>query len=418
MTRMLNLLSPEEAWTRIAERLGRCEIETLPIDAARGRVLAGEVLATLDVPPSDVSAMDGFAIRGAVAAGDELPIDGRIAAGDRPGARLAPGAAVRIMTGAPVPEGADRIVPVELTETVSSAPGESRVRFLAADEGAGRHVRRRGEIAERGLAILAPGHLVTPGTASQLAAHGIATVAVARAPRVAFLTTGSEIVDPASEPGPGQIRDSHSAFFRAACAQLGLECRSLGIAADQLPVLRPKIEDGLRSDVLLLSGGVSMGELDLVEGVLGDLGCEVLVDAVAIQPGKPVVAARHARGWVFALPGNPASAMVTFWLFVRPALRRMMGLEDAFWHGAVRARLDAPLPAAKRRDLFLPAHVRFEAGAVHARPLAPLGSHDVASYAHGTALARVPAHSAAREAGDDCEILPLVEWPVPKLPLD
>ena len=403
------MVSPENAWSRIAQRLGPVERETVPADEALGRVLADAVLATLDVPPSDVSAMDGFAIDGAVAAGDERPVAGMIAAGDPPGTALAPGRAVRIMTGAPVPAGADRVVPVELTET-SDDTAEPRVRFLAPDEGEGRHIRRRAEIAERGRPILDAGHLVTPGTASQLATHGIASVEVVRAPRVAFLTTGSEIVDPASEPGPGQIRDSHSAFFRAACAQLGLAARSLGIAADRLEVLRAKVDEGLRSDVLLLSGGVSMGELDLVEDVLGELGCEVLVDAVAVQPGKPMVAARHERGWVFALPGNPASAMVTFWLFVRPALRRMMGLDDAFWHGALAARLDATLPAAKKRDLFLPAHVRFEDGEIHARPVVPLGSHDVASYAHGTALVRVPAESPERTTGERCEILPLVEW--------
>ena len=409
------MLSPENAWERIAARLGPIEHETVTSDAAIGRVLAAEVLATLDVPPADVSAMDGFAILGPVAAGDERPVDGMIAAGEPPGQTLAPGRAVRIMTGAPVPAGADRVVPVELTETPTGG-SSPRVRFRAADEGEGRHIRRRGEIAARGRPILQPGHLLSPGSASQLASHGIGEVVVVRAPRIAFLTTGSEIVDPATTPGPGQIRDSHSAFFRAACAQLGLDSRSLGIAADRLEILRPKVEDGLRADVLLLSGGVSMGELDLVEDVLGELGCEVLVDAVAIQPGKPLVAARHQRGWVFALPGNPASAMVTFWLFVRPALRRIMGLHDGFWHGALTARLAAELPAAKARDLFLPAEVRFEAGGIEARPVIPLGSHDVASYAHGTALVRVPAGSPSRGPGDRCEILPLIEWPVPAEP--
>jgi molybdopterin molybdotransferase len=283
------------------------------------------------------------------------------------------------------------------------------VRFRQPDEGVGRHIRRRGEVAALGASILAPGHLNTPGTASQLATHGVASVTVSRAPQVAFVTTGSEIIDPATEPGPGQIRDSHTAFFRAACAQLGLETRALGIAEDRLDVLREKVAEGLRADVFLLSGGVSMGELDLVEDVLAEHGCTLLFDAVAIQPGKPVVAARHPGGWVFALPGNPASAMVTFWLFVRPALRRMLGLEDGFWQGALTARLEAPLAGAKRRDMFLPAHVRFVAGEVRVTPVAPLGSHDVAAYSQGTALVRVPAGDPPRTAGEPCEILPLIE---------
>ncbi|HVS16787.1 MAG TPA: gephyrin-like molybdotransferase Glp [Thermoanaerobaculia bacterium] len=410
------MLSPEDAWARIEAHLAPPTAETVPVDGARGRVLAAEVVATLDVPPCDVSAMDGFAIAGAVAAGDELAIAGMVAAGDAPGATLPAAAAMRIMTGAPLPRGADRVVPVELTATVGDIPDRAKVRFLEPDEGAGRHVRRRGEVAARGHTILGPGHLVTPGTASQLASHGIERVTVARAPHVAFVTTGSEIVDPATEPRPGQIRDSHTAFFRAACAQLGLDARPLGIAPDRLDPLREKVDEGLRADVLLLSGGVSMGELDLVEDVLAEHGCTLLFDAVAIQPGKPVVAARHPGGWVFALPGNPASAMVTFWLFVRPALRRMLGLMDGFWHGALTARLEAPLAAAKGRDLFLPARVRFADGEVVASPVPPLGSHDVAAYSHGTALVRARAGSPAREAGESCEILPLVEWPVPARP--
>jgi molybdopterin molybdotransferase len=408
------MLAPEDAWSRIEAHLAPPGAETVPVERAVGRVLAAQVLATLDVPPADVSAMDGFAVAGPVAAGDRLPVAGMVAAGDAPGAALPPGAALRIMTGAPLPRGADRVVPVELTETSGGdGAGATAVRFLEPDEGEGRHVRRRGEIAARGAPVLAPGHLVTPGTASQLATHGVQQVTVARAPRVAFVTTGSEIVDPATEPGAGQIRDSHTAFFRAACAQLGLEARSLGIAPDRLDVLREKVAEGLRADVLLLSGGVSMGELDLVEDVLDEHGCTALFDAVAIQPGKPMVAARHPGGWVFALPGNPASAMVTFWLFVRPALRRMLGFVDGFWQGALAARLEAPLPAARGRDLFLPAHVRFEDGTVSAKPVAPLGSHDVAAYSHGTALVRARAGEPPRQPGERCEILPLVEWPVP-----
>ncbi|NJL27009.1 MAG: hypothetical protein HC897_03555, partial [Thermoanaerobaculia bacterium] len=139
-----------------------------------------------------------------------------------------------------------------------------------------------------------------------------------------------EVVPPEAEPGLGQLRDSNTAFLLAAGDTLGLGFRSLGIAPDRTDELREKITEGLESDVLLLCGGVSMGEFDLVEDVLAELGCRKLFDQVAIQPGKPLVAARHAGGWVFGLPGNPASVMVTFWLFVRPLLRRLMGSADGF----------------------------------------------------------------------------------------
>lgn len=401
------MISPSEAWQRIEERLKISEMERIPRSEAPRRVLAKDLDATLDVPPNDVSAMDGFAIGANAGTGSQIPTPLAIAAGDPPGAVLEPGTAARIMTGAPVPENTDRIVPIEQTE-----PGEGSVVLLELGT-TGQHVRRKGEVARVGQPLLQAGHKITPGTLSQLATHGLTDIPVFGRPRVAFLTTGSEIVAPEEAPGAGQIRDSHSDFFRAALGQLGIEAETLGIAADQPDLLRQKIEQGLERDVLILSGGVSMGEFDLVEGVLGELGGEVLFDSVAIQPGKPMVTARHEQGrggWIFALPGNPASAMVTYWLLVRPALRRMMGHHDHYWHGALEAELSGPLPRAKGRDLFLPSRVRFENGSLLAEPVAPIGSHDVAAYAHGSALVKVPARQEARAKGS-CEILPLIEWP-------
>ena len=170
---------------------------------------------------------------------------------------------------------------------------------------------------------------------------------------MAVLTTGDEVVLPTATPGPGQLRDSHTDFLLAAGTALRLDFESLGIATDRADNLGPLLRAGLERDVLLVCGGVSMGEFDLVEGTLIRLGCEVLFHGVNLQPGKPLLVARHGGGWVFGLPGNPASVMVTYWLFVRPLLRRLMGLPDAFWAGALRATLDAPLPAGAARDRFL-----------------------------------------------------------------
>ena len=158
-----------------------------------------------------------------------------------------------------------------------------------------------------------------------------------------------------------------------------------------------------------------MGEFDLVEGVLAELGCRVLFDSVAIQPGKPLVAARHESGWVFGLPGNPASVMVGFWLFVRPLLRRLQGLADGFWNGALEGVLTAELPPAKGRDRFLSAQVLFAAGQPQVQPLWSKGSHDVAAFGQGTGLVRIPANSAASKPGDPCQFLPLIDWPTPWL---
>jgi molybdenum cofactor synthesis domain-containing protein len=255
----------------------------------------------------------------------------------------------RIMTGAPLPQGADRVVPVEATDG-----GREEVTFQAA-AGPGAHIRRRGEILRAGEPLLPAGSRLTPGALSLLATHGHAEVPVHRAPSVAVLTTGDEVVPPTETPVPGQLRDSNTDFLLAAGVTLGLPFQSLGIAPDRIDDLERLVERGLGADVLLLCGGVSMGEFDLVEGALAGFGCETVFDAVAIQPGKPLVFAVHPGGLVFGLPGNPASVMVSFWLFVRPALRRLLGIQDSWWGSAVAGTLGAPLPGAGLRDRFLPA---------------------------------------------------------------
>ena len=399
------MLTPEEAWAAIA-----AEAETLPVEQvsradAVGRVLAGSLTATVDVPAHDVSAMDGFALGGDVEAGATLPVDGIVAAGDPPGAELRAGAALRIMTGAPSPAGADRVIPIEQTE-FDDASGAVRIVETVPP---GSHIRLQAEVTAAGGPLLAEGELLTPGGAGVLATHGIHEAPVHRRPTVATLSTGDEVVPAEAEPGPGQLRDSHRDFLRGALAQLGIDARSLGIARDDPDELREKVERGLDSDVLLISGGVSMGEFDFVEQVLGDtgLGCRILFDAVAIQPGKPLVAARHDRGWVFGLPGNPASAMVTYWLFVRPLLRVMTGARDRYWRGALSGRLTAELPGAKWRDRFLPCRFRVKSGEVLVEPRPPLGSHDLVAYGAGAGLVRVPKSSAAAAAGESCQVLPL-----------
>jgi molybdopterin molybdotransferase len=399
------MLSPDDAWRRIEPHARPLDAESVARGDAAGRVLARALTALTDVPGSDVSAMDGYALAGDVAVGAVLPVTGTVAAGAAPGALLEPGSALRIMTGAPVPVGSDRVAPIEDTDR-----GAERVALRAVIP-PGAHIRRRGEVVRRGEPLLDAGALLTPGALALIATHGYRELPVVGAPRVAILTTGDEVVPPESTPRPGQLRDSHTDFLLAACASVGAAPHSLGIVPDRPDALRERLAEGLRSDVLIVSGGVSMGEFDLVEPVLAELGCTALFDAVAIQPGKPMVAAVHPRGLLFALPGNPASAMVCFWLLVRPALRRLYGLPDAFWREALDATLASPLPAARDRDRILPARVRFAAGRLLVEPLVPLGSHDLASYAHGTALVRVPAGSPPRAAGEPCSVLPLANWP-------
>ncbi len=371
---------------------------------AAGRTLGEALAARVDVPMGDVSAMDGYALGAAAEEGERRPVAGAIHAGDPPGFLLPAGSAVRIMTGAPLPQGADRVIPIEQTD------GGQEIVELRAAVIAGAHIRRRGEVQRAGDPLLPAGALLGPGALSLLATHGFSEVPLVRAPSVAILATGDEVVAPESEPAAGQLRDSHTDFLLAATASIGIAAESLGIAPDREDELSSRIARGIGSDVLLLCGGVSMGEHDLAEGVLQRLGCRIEIDAVAIQPGKPLVFAVHDRGIVFGLPGNPASVMTCFWLFVRPALRRWLGATDGFWHGALTAELAAPLPGAGNRDRFLPAEVAFVSGTMRVSPGSPRGSHDVAAFARGTALVRVRAGAPAAPAGSPCEILPLVDW--------
>lgn len=407
------MIDPREAWRRLATHLTPRALEPVARRDARGRVLAQPLIATADVPAADVSAMDGYAVGSGLSAGDVLAVAGTVAAGDPPGARLPARQALRIMTGAPLPQGADRVVPVELTDR-----GARSVRFAAITE-AGEHVRRRGEVAMRGATLLPAGTPLTAGALALAAAHGLDPLPVHGAPRVAVLVTGDEVVPAGSTPGPGQLRDTHTDFLLAAVAALGLDCQPLGIAPDRAEELSAAVRNGLaRADVLLMTGGVSAGEFDLVEGALAELGCRALFDSVAIQPGKPLVAMvlerpfdGHPAGGpqlVFGLPGNPGAVMTCFWLFVRPALRCLLGHRDGYFEGFRSAELAAPAPGAKARERFLNAEIEIRDGRLLATPLPPKGSHDLVATARGTALLHVPAHGAPREAGEACSVLEIV----------
>jgi molybdopterin molybdotransferase len=400
------VIAIEAAWQRLVPYLAPLSARRMALAGAAGRVLAEELRAGVDVPFADVSAMDGYALAGEVAADARLPVVGRVAAGDAPGLVLPAGAAMRIMTGAALPTGADRVVPLEETDG-----GRDEV-LVRRPPLPGAHVRRRGEIHRQGDALLAAGDRLTPGALALLAAHGACEVPVHAPPRVALLVTGDEVVPPERTPAPGQLRDSHTAFLTAAATAAGAEVVHLGIARDDRDDLRAHLAAGLDADLLLATGGVSRGELDFVEPVLVELGFRPLFDAVAIQPGKPVAASVRAREGAapllaLGLPGNPASAMVCFWLFVRPALRRLQGIDDEPWRGALTGILDAPLPGAAKRDRLLPARLEPRQGELHVTPQSPRGSHDVASYARGTGLLRVAAGAAPSPIGAACSVLPL-----------
>jgi molybdopterin molybdotransferase len=373
--------------------------------------LATPVRATVDVPMADVSAMDGYAMAGELEGGS-ADVVGTVPAGRPADFTLETGQAAKIMTGAVVPAGANRVVPVEQTREDDAG---ARV-VVERDVKVGAHIRLRGEVESAGDELMAAGSLLTAGAVSTLASHGIAEVDVVAAPSVAVLTTGDEVVTPETTPGPGQLRDSNGPFLLAAGRSLvpSLAFEHLGTAVDDRDDLEARVRRGLDHDVLLLTGGVSMGEFDYVGDILSQLGCEQLFHKTAIQPGKPLLVAVHeaandsgARGqcWVFGLPGNPASVMVTYWLFVRPLLRRLLGQADGLWHGAVRAELTGELPGSKGRDRFLPAALDVRDGKIFATPKPPMGSHDAGAYGRGTGLVRVRPNRPPASAGEPCEVL-------------
>lgn len=393
---MATPLAPEEAWRRIAAHASPRGTERRPRGRCLGRVLASSWTASTELPAHDVAALDGFALGGEPAAGATLAVAGTVAAGDAPGARLPPGAALRIWTGAPMPAGADRIVAIEDTEPA----GDDAVRLRAAPP-VGHAIRRRGEIARPGDALLARGTRLGAPALALAASQGLAEIEVVRAPRVAVLTTGDEVVPPELEPPPGGLRDSHTDYLLAAGARLGLELEPLGIARDDADELAARLGPALeRCDFVLTCGGVSMGGADLLPSVLARLGCELDFHGVAIQPGKPLLFARRRTTLVFGLPGNPASVMVAFRLLVRPALERLLGLDSEFWGEAETGRLAGRLAAGRGRDRFVPARRAADGGL---EPLPVRGSHDLVTFGAADRLLRVRAGAPERAPGDDVE---------------
>ena len=292
------------------------------LDDALSRVLAEDVVSDLDLPPFDRAAMDGYALRASDVADAPaaLEVVGEVRAGQWPDLTVGPGQAVRIMTGAPLPPGADAVQQVEKTQPLD----EFRVTIRSPVE-PGANVAPRGSEVRAGDVVLARGRVIDPAAIAVLASAGKARVRVARRPVVALLVTGDEIVDVSASPAPGQIRNSNGPAVAAQARLAGATVRLLGVAPDRQEAIAEALGAGLAADVLVVSGGVSAGDYDLVEPALLGLGATFLFTKVAVKPGAPLVFGRRGETLVFGLPGNPVSAQVTFDLFVRPALLRMQG---------------------------------------------------------------------------------------------
>jgi molybdopterin molybdotransferase len=374
------------------------------LDKSLGHILASPVTADRDFPPTDRSAMDGFAVRAGdtTSAGATLRVTGELPAGrSADGVTVNAGEAVRIFTGGVIPRGADAVVMVELTEEDRAS---GTVRVLEPTQ-AGQHIRRRGEDLKAGEIVLAAGAPVGPAEIAALAAVGRARIDVIRPPSVAVISTGDEIVDVEEAPAPHQVRNSNGRMLIAQLAAMGLASTDLGIVTDDPGRLDEAIERGLEGDVLVLTGGVSVGEYDLVGGALARAGCEILFHKVAMRPGKPILAARRAGCLVLGLPGNPVSAFTGFHVFVAPALRRLMGHADPV-APPIRATLLDRVHRKPGRLAYQLARLSWRDGRPVVAPVRSASSGDVLSLARANAFIVVPGGTEAVEAGADVDVVP------------
>ena len=398
------MISVREALELLMGQVRPLEVVEVPLERCRGLVLAEPVTADRDFPPTDRSAMDGFAVRSEDLSevGQTLEVVGEVRAGRPVGPiRVRPGQAVRIMTGATVPPGADAVVMVERTE---EAADRSRVHVDDAPA-PGQHIRRRAEDLERGRTAIAPGVPIDAPEIAALTSVGRTTVRVHRTPVVHVLSTGDEIVEPDAVPADHQLRNSNAYALLAQLRDLGVEGHYLGIAGDERETLGGRLDRGLGGDVCLITGGVSAGEYDFVGEALAAAGMRRLFHKVAVKPGKPILAGVRDGCLVVGLPGNPVSTFTGFAVFVAPALRRMLGYRNPN-NRTLSAVLAEPLRARPGRETYHLARLEASGGELTARRIRSAGSGDVLSLARANGFILSPVEGASLATGAPVPVLP------------
>ena len=358
--------------------------ETLSLTRTVGRVLTEDIFADSDLPPFDRSQMDGYALKAKDAATTpvDLKIVGESAAGRGWHRKLKSGEAVRIMTGAPVPDGSDTIQKIEL----ANESGE--IVTIHEPTESGKYIIRKGAEIRKGTKLIDAGEVINEKMISSLAAFGYADVRVSAKPKVSILGTGTEIVPINKKPGRDQIRNSNSVMLKVLCEHVGAGATVLPQSGDDLEKLKARISKAVerKSDILVMTGGVSVGKYDLTKVALSELGTEIFFEKVRLRPGKPAVFGRLGGTLIFGLPGNPVSAAVTFYLFVRTAIRKMQSASLTELPGGF-AVLTSDVRAAKERDTYFPATLATdESGTLRATPLRWFGSSDFVGFAKAQAL--------------------------------
>ena len=382
-----------EATALVLAAAAPLESERVSLVDAAGRVAAEEGRSAVDLPPFDRSAMDGYAVRAADTGGGPLRLAGELAAGAVATATLEPGTALGITTGAPIPPGADAVLQSELAEL---ADGTVRATEPVP---AGRHVRVRGEDVHAGDLIAPAGEPLTLARVSSLTAAGVGEIAVHRRAHVHLLVTGSELLPLGAPPEPGKIHESNGLMVRLMAERAGALVREHGVVADDFESTRAAIEAGLAGDILVVSGGVSVGPYDHVRPAFEACGVDEVFWRVRVKPGKPLWFGRHGATLVFGLPGNPLSSIVGFLTLIEPALRRLHGERDPAMR-TVRARLTEAAGPSDGRTTFLTSQLAAGAdGVLEATPTANQGSHLTGALGQSDGFAIAPHGSGPLPAG-------------------
>jgi len=413
------MVSVEEALQKILSCIEVLEPETKPILDCLGQVLAEDIRSTIDIPPLDNSAMDGYAVKaedthGASEASPKiLSVTGKIAAGSMPRGEVKRGSAIRIMTGAPLPQGADAVVPFEDTDEVARKASHrdlSQIGILR-EVREGTNIRRKGEDIANGSLVLKKGTVLRPSETGVLASLGHPAVAVIRRPIVSILATGDELTD-IDQPLPaGKIYNSNTYTIAAEVRRYGGIAKILGIGRDSVRSLEQKIDEGLDSDMLITSGGVSKGDYDVVKDVLAKCG-EITLQTVCMKPGKPLAFGMIGKGSRkishLGLPGNPVSSMVTFEQFARPAILKMMGKSNLA-KPSIRAIMEDDVVDTDVRRLFARVTVAKRNGKYYARVTGPQGSGILTSMVKANGLAVIPENTKRVKKGDIIEVQ-MLDW--------
>jgi molybdenum cofactor synthesis domain-containing protein len=402
------MLSIEQALNLVLERTPLLAQEDVYLAEAVGRVLRRDAVSDLDLPPFDRARMDGYAVRSADTRGAapdhpaKLREIGEASAGAGFDGSVGAGEAVRIMTGAPVPDGADAVQKIEVIRVLNDG-------WIEVEESVkpGQFVAARGIEARAGDLVIKTGERITPAVAAVLAGFGYTRVTVSRRPLVVLLSTGTELVGVEEKPGPAQIRNSNTYSLAGYAREAGAQIVSAGIVPDDFSRTRKAISDALGiADVVMLSGGVSMGDYDLVKPALRDLGAEIWVEKVAMHPGKPTVFAKVGEKVIFGLPGNPVSVAVSFHLFARPALLKMQGASEIHL-SRIRAYAARAVKGAPPRRSHQPARLLIRHGRAEADPLKWSGSSDLVAFMRANALIVVPEDRQGLDEGELVEVIKL-----------